>query len=126
MKTIFKLAVAAVLLTATVQAGRVAIRHYSFVDALQESLLFAGSRTEAELEDRVLEIARDYGVPLDAANLNVRREPFLVVVSATYTDDVHLLPGVYKHTWPFDASVSVRLLEDTRPRTRQQSQQRRR
>jgi hypothetical protein len=116
MKTIIKLVVAAILLTATVQAGRAAIKHYTFVDALQEAMLFAGSRTEEELADRVMEIAGDHQIPLDPENLTVRREPFQVVIDAPYTDSVALLPGFYKHQWDFNAGVSVRLLEDTRPR----------
>jgi hypothetical protein len=46
----------------------------------------------------------------------VTREPFLISVDAPYTDTVNLLPGIYSRTWDFNAAVSVRLLEDTRPR----------
>jgi hypothetical protein len=116
MKTIIKLVVSAILLTATVQAGRAAIKHYAFMDALQEAMLFAGSRTEEELEARVLEIAGDHEVPLDPESLSVRRESFSVAIHAPYTDTVDLLPGVYKRTWDFETDVRVRLLEDTRPR----------
>lgn len=118
MKTIIKLVVAAILLTATVQAGRAAIKHYSFVDALQEAMLFAGSRTEEELAERVMEIAGDYEIPLDSESLTVRREPFMVKIDAPYTDTVDLLPGFYKRNWAFETEVQVRLLEDTRPRGR--------
>jgi hypothetical protein len=118
MKTIIKLAVTAVILTVLFQATRAAIRHYVFVDALQEALLFASNRSEDELVDRVMEIAGEHEIPLDAGNVSVRREPFRVVVDASYTADINLLPGVYRRDWPFDASVSVRLLEDSRPRSR--------
>ena len=118
MKTIIKLVVAATLLTATVQAGRAAIKHYAFVDALQEAMLFAGSRTEEELTDRVLAIAGDHQIPLEAESLTVRRDPFLVTIDAPYTETVDLLPGVYKRNWDFETAVQVRLLEDTRPRPR--------
>jgi len=117
MKTIIKLVVAAILLTATVQAGRAAIKHYTFVDALQEAMLFAGSRTEEELADRVLEIAADFEIPLEGGSLSVRRLPYQVVIDAPYTDEVELLPGFYARSWDFNAGVTVRLLEDTRPRT---------
>jgi hypothetical protein len=116
MKTIIKLVVAAILLTATVQAGRAAIKHYTFVDALQEAMLFSGSRTQDEITARVLEIAGDYQIPLDPEALTVRRDPFLVVIDAPYTETVDLLPGVYKRNWDFETDVQVRLLEDTRPR----------
>ncbi len=116
MKTIIKLVVAAILLTATVQAGRAAIKHYTFVDALQEAMLFSGSRTQDEITIRVLEIAGEYQIPLDPEALTVRRDPFLVVIDAPYTDTVDLLPGFYARTWDFETDVQVRLLEDTRPR----------
>lgn len=116
MKTIIKIAVTAVLLTATVQGARAALKHYTFVDAVQESLIFASSRTEEQLTDHVLQLASEHAIPLDPANLTVRREPFLIEVDAPYTETVDLLPGVYDYAWNFETSVSVRLLEDTRPR----------
>ncbi len=118
MKTILKLVLVAVVLTVTVQASRAAIRHYTFVDALQEALLFAGSRSEEEVAERVIAIAGDHEIPLNPDDVSVRREQFQVAVEAPYVDDIDLLPGVYKYRWTFDTSVSVRLLEDTRPRNR--------
>ncbi|MDH4066790.1 MAG: hypothetical protein OEW19_20510, partial [Acidobacteriota bacterium] len=92
------------------------VKHYTFVDDVQESLIFASSRNEEEVADRVLEIAAAHEIPLDPANLAVRREAFLIEVNAPYTDTVNLLPGVYTLPWDFEATASVRLLEDTRPR----------
>ena len=40
---------------------------------------------------------------------------YLVVVDAPYVATINLLPGFYEHDWSFDTSVSVRLLNDTRP-----------
>jgi hypothetical protein len=116
MSTIIKIAIAATVLTGTVQGARAAIKHYTFVDALQESMLFVGSRTEEELAVRVMEIAGDHQIPIDPANLAVRREAFLVTVDGTYTESVNILPGVYSRPWDFEVAVSVRQLEDTRPR----------
>ena len=129
MKTIIQIAVALVLLTGAVQAGRAAVKHYSFVDAVQEAMLFAGSRTEEQIAERVMEIAGDHEIPLDPENLTVERQPYQINIEAPYTDRVDLLPGVYARSWDFEASVHVRLLEDTRPRRpapRGQAPQRRR
>lgn len=115
MKTIIKLVAVAALLTATFQASRAAIRHYAFVDALQEAMLFAGSQTEDEVAEQVVMIAGDHEIPLDPENIAVRRESFLIVVDAPYVAAIDLLPGIYRHDWSFDTSVSVRLLNDTRP-----------
>jgi len=116
MKTIIQIAAAFVLLTVTVQAGRAAVKHYSFVDAIHEAMLFAGSRTEDQIAERVMEIAGDHQIPLDPENLSVVRQPYQILIEAPYTDRLDLLPGVYARSWDFETSVQVRLLEDTRPR----------
>ena len=64
----------------------------------------------------MLEIANDFEIPLDPNKLSVERMPYQIHIEAPYTDEVNLLPGVYKRTWDFQTSVHVRLLEDTRPR----------
>lgn len=116
MKTIIQLAIALTLLTGAVQGGRAAVKHYSFVDAVQEAMLFASSRTEDQIADKVMEIAGDYQIPLDPNRLSVQRLPFQIDIEAPYTEQVNLLPGIYSRPWDFTAAVHVRLLEDTRPR----------
>ena len=116
MKTIIQIAVAAVLLTASVQGGRAALKHYQFVDAIQEAMLFASSRTEDQIADRVMELATDHQIPLEPAQLTVQREPYQIIIDAPYTDTVNVLPGVYSRNWDFETKVHVRLLEDHRPR----------
>lgn len=116
MKTLIQILVALVLLTATVQAARAAIKHYAFVDAVHEAMIFASSRNEAEIADRVIEIAAEHFVPLDPDQLTVRREPYQITIEAPYSETIDLLPGVLSRPWNFDAQVNVRLLEDTRPR----------
>jgi hypothetical protein len=116
MKSIIKIALGFVLVTAAFQGARAALKHYTFVDALQESMLFGSSRNEAQITEKVIELAAEYEIPLDPDLLSVTRDPFLITIEAPYTDTVNLLPGFYARKWDFDASVSVRLLEDTRPR----------
>ena len=116
MKTIIQIAVAAILLTASVQGGRAAFKHYQFVDAIQEAMLFAGSRTEDQIADRVIQLAGDYQIPLEPGNVSVQRAPYQIIIDAPYTDTVNVLPGFYSRSWDFETKVNVRLLEDTRPR----------
>jgi hypothetical protein len=116
MKTIIQIAVAFTLLTGAVQGGRAAVKHYSFVDAIQEAMLFAGGRTEDQIADKVMQLAGDYQIPLDPEKVSVERLPYEINIEAPYTDTVNLLPGFYTRRWDFDTSVHVRLLEDTRPR----------
>jgi len=116
MKSLIKIALGLVLVTAGVQGGRAALKHYTFVDALQEAMLFGSSRNETQIADKVIELAGEYEIPLDPELMSVKRDPFLITIDAPYTETVNLLPGFYSRKWDFDASVSVRLLEDTRPR----------
>ena len=117
MKSIIKIALGFVLVIAAFQGARAALKHYTFVDAIQEAMLFGSSRNEAQITEKVIDLAAEYEIPLDPELLSVTREPFLITIEAPYTDTVNLLPGFYSRKWDFDASVSVRLLEDTRPRT---------
>lgn len=116
MKTLFQIGVALILLTASVQGARAAFKHYQFVDAIQEAMLFASSRTEDQIADRVLELAADHEIPLEPDNVSVQRAPYQITIDAPYTDTVNILPGVYSRPWDFETKVNVRLLEDTRPR----------
>jgi len=116
MTTILKIAAAMILITATVQGGRAAVKHYTFVDTLQESMLFGGSLNEEQIADRVIKLAADHEIPMEPDMMTVKRDPFLITIDVPYTETVNLLPGFYSRSWDFDASVSVRLLEDTRPR----------
>jgi hypothetical protein len=116
MKNIVKILLGLVLVTVAVQGGRAALKHYTFVDAIQEKMLFGSSRNEAQIAEAVIQLASEYQIPLDPDVMSVTREPFLITIDAPYTDTVNLLPGFYSRKWDFDTSVSVRLLEDTRPR----------
>ena len=84
MKTIIQIAVAFTLLTGAVQGGRAAVKHYSFVDAVQEAMLFAGSRTEDQIADKVMQLAGDYQIPLDPEKVSVERLPYQINTSAVH------------------------------------------
>jgi hypothetical protein len=99
-----------------VQGGRAALKHYAFVDSIQEAMLFASSRNEDQIADRVIELANEQEIPLDPEKLTVQRLPYQIVIDAPYSDVVNVLPGVYSRMWDFETKVNVRLLEDTRPR----------
>ena len=95
MKTLLQIGVAIVLLIVSVQGGRAAMKHYQFVDAIQEAMLFASSRTEDQIAERVMELAEDYEIPLEPTNLSVQRAAYQIIIDAPYTDTVDLLPGFY-------------------------------
>ena len=93
MKTIIQIAVAAILVTASVQGGRAAFKHYQFVDAIQEAMLFGGSRNEDQIAEQVIQLAGDYQIPLDPGTSRCQRAPYQITIDAPYTDTVNCCPG---------------------------------
>lgn len=108
MWTVIKLAIALVLLNAVAQAGLALFHQYKFQDAVQEALLFSQNASDAELVDRVMAIAQEQDVPIDASDVVVTRKQFETDVAIEYTEDVVLVPGVYTKAWTFAPSASVR------------------
>ena len=104
MKTLIKLIIAALVLHATWRAGMVYFRHYQFKDGVQQTAQFAGTRSETALHDRVLELAKELEVPLDADRITVRRQDNHTLIDATYNVRIELLPRYY---YPWELKVNV-------------------
>ncbi len=106
MKTIIKLVVAALVVHATYRAADVYLRYYNFRDDVHQIAQFAGRQTDAELRDRVLEAAQQREVPLDPGVITVRRKPNHLLIDATYSERIELLPR-YFYPWEFKVDVDV-------------------
>jgi hypothetical protein len=115
MTTIIKLLIAALVLNAAAQAGLAYFKLYQFQDAMHEVLLFAPNASDAELTDRVMDLAAEHGVPLDRGNIAFRTERFERAVEAPYVEEVTLVPGVYTKAWEFAPTTSVRVMPVGRP-----------
>ena len=78
IKLAIKLAIAALIANAAWQAGRTFAAHYQFRDEVRQAALVRG-QTDAQLQQRVLELAADYDIPLtaDAIDDPPRRSPCL-------------------------------------------------
>lgn len=114
MKTIIKIVLALIFLTAAFQAGMAAMTNYQFEDAVHESLIFAPNSTDQEIKDTVMELAGNKGLPVDVDDVKVRQVGPDLFVDITYETDVPLLPGVYAKSWRFNPSVSTRLMPGVR------------
>lgn len=108
MSTVIKLVVAALLLNACARVGLAALKQYQFQDAVQQALLFAPDASEADLTQRIVELAEEYRVPLDPADVAFRRERSELFVEAPYVEEVPLVPFVYSQAWTFTPATSVR------------------
>ena len=106
MKTLLKLAIAALVLNALYQVGFVYWEHYEFEDAVEKAIQFSSRATEQELSDAVVSLAGDRSIPIDAAGLQVAHGERYVTVDAAYERDVNVLPR-YVRTFQFTLHVSV-------------------
>lgn len=106
MKAIIKLAIAALLIHACWKSGIVFWRYYELKDGAQNTALFAGARTEAEIHQRVMEIAHQLNVPIDPEKLTVRKEPNHTYINAAYTDKIEFVPS-YFYPWEFKLDLDV-------------------
>ena len=111
MKTIFKIVLTFVILTACFQAGRWYFNNFQFEDAAQQRLLFETRASDADVVNIVLKIANEYQIPLTADDISVRMVGADRVVEMKYTDKVPLIPGVYTMDWTFTPKASTRILK---------------
>jgi hypothetical protein len=117
LKTIIKLVITLLLVHATWRTGAAFWRYYMFQDGVQSTAQFAGTRTPAEIQDRVLEIAKELEVPIDPEKIEVRREENHTLVDAVYTENIELLP-TYFYPWEFTVNVdafTITLSDEMRP-----------
>ena len=114
MKTIIKIVLAILFITACFQMGRAVLGNYQFEDAVHEQLLFDPHQSDAEIMKFVTKVADQYGVPLDPKDVNIRQVAQDVIVDMSYTQNIQFIPGVYAHDWTFKPSASARILIGTR------------
>lgn len=114
MTTIIKLALVIALLTAAFQGARAAISNYSFEDAVEQALLFSPNSTDAEVVEKVMALAGDFGLPVEVDNIAVTERGSDRMVDVTYTTPVQFIPGLITQPITFSPSASVRML--TAPR----------
>jgi hypothetical protein len=109
IKLAIKLAIAALIANAAWQAGRTFAAHYQFRDEVRQAALIRG-QTDAQLQQRVLELAADYDIPLTADALTIRREERHVYVEGSYLRVVPIAPRV-EYPWRFDWEVDAYLID---------------
>ena len=73
MKTLIKLALAALVIHAAYQVGIAYWDHYQFQDAVQQVAQFGESEPLPEIKRRVLELAAERGLPIEDDALVVTR-----------------------------------------------------
>jgi hypothetical protein len=104
VKTILKLLIVAAILNATARAAMTAWSYYQFKDAAQQTLIFGGNATPAQLQGLLLQRAAELNLPVEPQNVEVTREGPRTQAKASYTQRVELFP---RYWYPFDFSFAV-------------------
>ena len=104
MKTLIKLIVVALIANALWRVATAYTTFYRFKDSINEAAM--QGTTEADLKQKVVELARTYDLPVTAEDLTVTRDVQHVSVKTSYTSPVAVLPG-YEYPWPFTVDVDA-------------------
>ena len=110
MKTIIKLVIAGVIITACFQAGRWSLNNFQFEDAVQQRLQFDARATDAEVVNITMKIAAEYQIPVKEDDISVQVLGQDRVVEMKYSAVVPLVPGVFSYPWTFTPRATTRLL----------------
>ena len=114
MTTIIKLVLAFALLTAAFQGARAAMSNYQFEDAVGQVLLFTPNASDAEVTEKVLSLAEEYGLPVLAEDVTISQRAADRMVDISYTAEVAFIPGLITQPITFTPHASVRLLTPQR------------
>lgn len=114
MKTIIKILVGVVVITACFNASRASLNNYQFQDAVHEGLIFDGRASDEEIVEMIGKLAAAYDVPLNPDDIHIRQVGQDVQVEMSYTRNVVLVPGVFERDWTFTPSTSTRILTGSR------------
>jgi hypothetical protein len=107
MKIIIKLILAAAIIHATWKGGNAYMRYWQFKQEVTEIAQFGVHRTDTELQNLVLEAARDKDIPLDPQAIKVQRRQAHIIIDATYLERVEVLPSYF---YPWQAKMHVDVL----------------
>jgi hypothetical protein len=112
-RTVIKVVVALLVAHALYQFVPVYVNSHLFRDDVKQAALFGGGSTEQDLVEQVMLHAERRDVPLERANVWVRRAGNQTFIDAAYEQPVKVLPWF---TYPWQVEVSASSVHITAPR----------
>ena len=112
LKLLIKLALAALVANAAWRVGSAYLTFYRFQDALAEAVRFNNRKSTDEIQQRVLDLASQYDVPLAADGFSIRRDEGHTYIDGGYTQQVGFFPG-YDYPWEFTLHVDALTIPGT-------------
>ena len=110
MKLLIKLLIVALLANATWRVATVYLSYYKFTDAVRETTQHRGTKNDAQIRQRVFELAAEYDVPVTDENLTITNEDSHTIVDGAYTRSLDLFPG-FKYDWAFKVHVDTSVID---------------
>jgi hypothetical protein len=106
MRTILKLVVVALLANAAWHLFSAYSPNYKLEDSIQYAVQNRGQQTDDALHDRIMELARQFDVPLTDADVSVTHTDKHTLVDVSYKRTIELAPG-FRYPWPFSMHIDV-------------------
>jgi hypothetical protein len=106
MKTLFKLAVAILVLNGAIRGGLAMWQYYQFKDAAQQVVLFGQRAEPEEITANIVARATELSVPLKADDVKVSRDAARTIAEGSYIRPVDFFPNYpypVKFTFVVDA-----------------------
>jgi hypothetical protein len=106
IRFVLKLAVAGLLANAAWRVGSAYMSHYRFTDAVQETTHYRGERSDAQIHDRIFDLASQYDIPVDDDTLAITKDGNRTIVKGAYRKEIELVPG-WIYDWPFRVDIDT-------------------
>lgn len=106
MRLLIRLLLTALVLHGAYRIGSAYWQHYTFEDAVRETVQFAPEASAEAIGAQVLELAEEMDIPLVPQALQVTSQPNRLSVTGSYSRPVEVLPRVPRE-WHFSFDVRV-------------------
>jgi hypothetical protein len=106
LRTLLKLAVVALVANAAWHLFGAYSPNYRLQDGIQYAAQNRGQMSDEALRDKIVEIAGQFDVPLNAGDVSIKQQGSHILVDLSYVRPIELAPG-FKYPWPFSIHVDV-------------------
>jgi hypothetical protein len=100
MKVLIRIAIVVLLANASWRLFTAYTAHYRFRDAVEQVSQFGEKLSDAQLQQKVIDLAGQFDVPVTADNFTIRHELNHTLIDGTYKRPVELLPTI-PYDWAF-------------------------
>jgi hypothetical protein len=80
------------------------VRYQQFKDSVNETAMFAKGKSDADITNRVMELAAEHDIPLEREYVQVRRQGDHTYIDASWVSLIKWVPG-YERAWQFDVAA---------------------